>query len=90
MRKIKENKIQLERDDPDKKECKFKPNINNNAKIKEEDEGLLCSDRLYLEYFSLRNKKEKKIEEDNSQYSFKPNMTFRKSKIDNRVNYIFN
>ena len=89
MRKIKEKKIQLEKDDPDKNECVFKPNINNNAKIKEEDVGLLCSDRLYLEYFILKNKKEKKITEEYSLYSFQPNQTFRNSKINNRINNIF-
>ena len=89
MRKIKEKKILLDMDDPDKKECIFKPNINNNAKIKEGDEGLLCSDRLYLEYFTLKNKKEKKIEEEYSLYSFQPNQTFRKSKTNIRSNNIF-
>ena len=89
MRKIKEKKIRLDMDDPDKKECIFKPNINNNAKIKEGDEGLLCSDRLYLEYFTLKNKKEKKIEEEYSLYSFQPNQTFRKSKTNIRSNNIF-
>ena len=89
MRKIKEKKIRLDMDDPDKKECIFKPNINNNAKIKEGDEGLLCSERLYLEYFTLKNKKEKKIEEEYSLYSFQPNQTFRKSKTNIRSNNIF-
>jgi hypothetical protein len=89
IRKIKENKIKLERDDPDKKECSFRPNINNNAKIKEEDEGLLCSDRLYLEYFTLKNKKEKKIQEEYSLYSFQPNQTFRINKTNHRINNIF-
>ena len=89
MRKIKEKKIRLDMDNPDKKECIFKPNINNNAKIKEGDEALLCSDRLYLEYFTLKNKKEKKIEEEYSLYSFQPNQTFRKSKTNIRSNNIF-
>ena len=89
IRKIKENKIKLERDDPDKKEYSFKPYINNNAKIKEEDEGLLCSDRLYLEYFTLKNKKEKKIQEEYSLYSFQPNQTFGINKTNHRINNIF-
>ena len=59
--KIKEKKELIEKNDPNNKECIFKPYINNNAKIKKEDEGLLYSDRLYLEYFTLREKKKKRF-----------------------------
>jgi hypothetical protein len=74
MKKIQDKKIQIEKNDPNKKECKFKPNINTNAKIKKEDEGLLCSDRLYLEYFSIRQKKKKMLEEEKNFYTFRPNL----------------
>ena len=57
MKKIKEKKDEIEKNDPSKKECKFKPYINDNAHIKKEDQNLTCSDRLYLEYFTLRDKK---------------------------------
>ena len=74
MKKIQDKKIQIEKNDPNKKECKFKPNINTNAKIKKEDEGLLCCDRLYLEYFSIRQKKKKMLEEEKNFYTFRPNL----------------
>ena len=78
INKIKVKKDELEKNDPNIKECKFKPFINNNARIKKEDEGLLCSDRLYLEYFTLREKKKKMIEEEKSHFPFRPNITNRK------------
>ena len=74
-KKIKEIKERLEKNNPIKKECIFKPNINDNAKIKKEDEGLLCSDRLYLEYFTLRDKKNYMIEKEKNNFSFHPQIT---------------
>ena len=77
-KRIKEKKEEIEKNNPIYKECKFKPLINHNAKIKKEDEGLLCSDRLYLEYFTLKEKKEKMIEKEKNNFSFQPNITYRK------------
>ena len=76
--KIKERREKLEKNDPNNKECVFKPLINHNAKIKVEDEGLLCSDRLYLEYFTLREKKMQMIEKEQNNFTFQPNVTYRK------------
>ena len=81
INKIKDKKEELEKKDPNVKECKFKPFINNNARIKREDEGLLCSDRLYLEYFTLRDKKKKMIEEEKKHFSFHPDITHKKYNI---------
>ena len=87
INKIKVKKDELEKNDPNIKECKFKPFINNNARIKKKDEGLLCSDRLYLEYFTLREKKKKMIEEEKSHFPFRPNITNRKD--NDNENYCF-
>jgi len=74
MKKIKEKKDEIEKNDPSKKECKFKPYINDNAHIKKEDENLTCSDRLYLEYFTLRDKKNTMRQKQNENFSFQPNV----------------
>ena len=77
-KKIKEKKEEIEKNNPDNKECVFRPLINHNARIKKDDEGLLCSDRLYLEYFILREKKQQMIEKEKNNYSFQPNVNYRK------------
>ena len=74
MKKIKEKKDEIEKNDPSKKECKFKPYINDNAHIKKEDQNLTCSDRLYLEYFTLRDKKNTMRQKQNENFSFQPNV----------------
>ena len=81
-KKIKEKKEEIEKNNPNNKECKFKPLINRNAKTKKEDEGLLCSDRLYLDYFTLKEKREKILEKEKNNFSFRPNITYRKFLID--------
>ena len=91
--KIKEKKELIEKNDPNNKECIFKPYINNNAKIKKEDEGLLYSDRLYLEYFTLREKKKKMVEKEINNYTFHPSITtYRKfnKKNNNEEDNFFN
>ena len=86
-KKIKEKKAEIEKNNPDNKECKFKPVINPNARIRKDDEGLLCSDRLYLEYFTLREKKQQMIEKEKNNFSFQPNVNYRKNFVS--PNYAF-
>ena len=86
-KKIKEKKAEIEKNNPENKECKFKPMINPNAKIRKDDEGLLCSDRLYLEYFTLREKKQQMIEKEKNNFSFQPNVNYRKNFVS--PNYAF-
>ena len=75
MKKIFEKKEEIEKNDPSKKECRFKPEINDNAHCKKEDQRLTCSDRLYLEYFTLRDKKISMLEEEFQNFSFQPNVS---------------
>ena len=70
-------KIQKKKEEIDKRniscsECVFKPLINKNAHIKKEDEGTLFSDRLYLEYFTIRTKLEKMREKQQNLFTFRP------------------
>ena len=70
--KIKKKKKEIEEKKSFFSECKFKPAINKNAHLKREDEGLLFSDRLYHEYFTLKKKKEKIIEKNKNNFTFRP------------------
>ena len=86
--KIKEKKEELEKNNPINKECKFQPSIGyNNIEIKNNKIGIKCSDRLYSEFFSLKEKKEKLIEKEMGNFSFHPNISNRKN--DDNSDYIF-
>jgi len=80
--KIKEIKEQIEKNNPINKECKFQPSISHNKNnddnidIKNNKVGILCSDRLYSEYFILKEKKEKLIEKQKNNFSFHPNISY--------------
>ena len=86
--KIKEKKEELEKNNPINKECKFQPSIGyNNIEIKNNKIGIKCSDRLYSEFFTLKEKKEKLLEKEMSNFSFHPNISNRKN--DDNSDYIF-
>lgn len=70
--KIKRKKEEKEKQDINNSKYNFKPNINKNAHLKKEDEGIIFSDRLYSEYFTLRQKIEDKIEKQQSNFTFRP------------------
>ena len=72
--KIQQKKEEIEKKNLSCSECKFKPTINKNAHLKKEDEGLLFSDRLYSEYFTLREKRQNMIEKQQNNFSFRPNI----------------
>jgi len=72
--KIQKKKEEIEKKNLSCSECKFKPKINKNAHLKKEDEGLLFSDRLYSEYFTLREKRQNMIEKQQNNFSFRPNI----------------
>ncbi len=72
--KIQKKKEEIEKKNLSCSECKFKPKINKNAHLKKEDEGLLFSDRLYYEYFTLREKRQNMIEKQQNNFSFRPNI----------------
>ena len=70
--KIKQKKEEIDRINLYCSKCSFKPIINKNAHLKKEDEGIIFSDRLYSEYFTLRQKIEDKIEKQQSNFTFRP------------------
>ena len=70
--KIKKKKEEIEKRKLFFSECRFKPLINKNAHLKKEDEGILFSDRLYYEYFTLRQKKDKLEKQKNNNFTFRP------------------
>ena len=72
--KIKQKREEIEKNNNYYSECIFRPVINKNAHIKKEDEGIIFSDRLYFNYFTLRQKKENMMEKQQNYYTFRPNI----------------
>ena len=72
--KIKQKGEEIEKNNNYYSECIFRPFINKNAHIKKEDEGTIFSDRLYFDYFTLRQKKENMIEKQQNYFTFRPNI----------------
>ena len=71
--KIQKKKEEIEKKNLSCSECKFKPSISEYSLLKRENEGVSISDRLYLEFFSLRKKREDMIE-DHLKQLFRPNI----------------
>lgn len=74
MLKIQKKREEIEKNNLSCSECKFKPFINKNAHLKKEDENVLFSDRLYSEYFTLRQKKENMFKKQQEYFSFRPKL----------------
>ena len=72
--KIKQKREEIEKNNNYYSECIFRPFINKNAHIKKEDEGIMFSDRLYFDYFTLRQKKENMMEKQQNYFTFRPNV----------------
>ena len=72
--KIKQKGEEIEKNNNYYSEGIFRPFINKNAHIKKEDEGTIFSDRLYFDYFTLRQKKENMIEKQQNYFTFRPNI----------------
>ena len=72
--KIKQKREEIEKNNNYYSECIFRPVINKNAHIKKEDEGIIFSDRLYFNYFTLRQKKENMMEKQQNYFTFRPNV----------------
>jgi len=72
MLKIKKKKEENEKKNSYCSECKFIPLINKNAHLKKEDENIIVSDRLYSNYFTLRQKKENLAKKQQVSFTFRP------------------
>lgn len=70
--KIKRKKEEKEKQDIDNSKYNFKPNINKNAHLKKEDEGISFSDRLYSNFFVLRRKKQNMMNKIKNSFPFRP------------------
>ena len=72
MLKIEKKKEENEKKNSYCSECKFIPLINKNAHLKKEDENIIVSDRLYSNYFTLRQKKENLAKKQQVSFTFRP------------------
>jgi hypothetical protein len=70
--KIKRKKEEKEKQDIDNSKYNFKPNINKNAHLKKEDQGISFSDRLYSNFFVLRRKKQNMMNKIKNSFPFRP------------------
>ncbi|OMJ92934.1 hypothetical protein SteCoe_4144 [Stentor coeruleus] len=71
-------KLKQAQEEDQMKECKFTPSIN--TKTKKKDQSKKAYEQLYGMAEKLKEKQMKKLEEDQKQYTFKPNVSLTKKK----------